>query len=343
MSERAQKGRPDGVRAIDDEMARQAADAIATYETSTAAAREIAQRIRAHGRLLMLGMGASHAVGRMVEPFYRRIGIEAVALPLSEQLSQPLPIEGRAVLLASQSGESAEIVRWLGEAGGECADLFGLTLSPQSFLARRTHSMIGAGGPEIAFAATRSLTLTLAMHMAILAALGHNSAAALERLRAPGRPDVSAGVRHLQDVRTIVTSGRLLTGAAEALALGLTELARMPCFALEGGQLRHGPMEMLGPEVGVALIRCDEPAAGLVAGLAVAAAETGAPVVLFDASGREPPIHPGIVTLAAARAGGLAALFALLPLAQAFMVAFAMSRVEDAGTPVRSSKITRSE
>ncbi len=35
-------------------------------------------------------MGGSHAVGRALEPLYRAHGIDAIALPLSEQLGQPL-------------------------------------------------------------------------------------------------------------------------------------------------------------------------------------------------------------------------------------------------------------
>ena len=67
----------------------------------------------------------------------------------------------------------------------------------------------------------------------------------------------------------------------------------------------------------------------------------GAPVVIFDASGEAPV--PGAVTVAVKPAAGMAATFALLPAAQTLMVAFAAERVENAGTPVRSNKITRSE
>ena len=45
----------------------------------------------------------------------------------------------------------------------------------------------------------------------------------------------------------------------------------------------------------------------------------------------------------AERAAGLAAVFAMLPVAQSLMLAFADARVDNAGTPVRSTKITRSE
>jgi fructoselysine-6-P-deglycase FrlB-like protein len=128
---------------------------------------------------------------------------------------------------------------------------------------------------------------------------------------------------------------------AEAPALGLTELSRRPCFSLEGGQLRHGPMEMLGPTIGVVLFRGKDNTASLVTAMAVSAVETGAPVIVFDASGQEPV--PGTVTLPFKPATGLAAVFAMLPTAQRLMIAFADARVDDAGTPVRSTKITRSE
>ena len=64
-------------------------------------------------------------------------------------------------------------------------------------------------------------------------------------------------------------------------------------------------------------------------------------MVLFDASGLEPVA--GAVNVAFATAAGLAAVFAMLPTAQRLMIGFAAARVADAGTPVRSSKITRIE
>ena len=145
----------------------------------------------------------------------------------------------------------------------------------------------------------------------------------------------------MNGVSAIVTSGRSRHGRAEAIALGLIELARLPVFALAGGQLRHGPMEMLGPSVGVVLFRAREPAAPPVASLAAAAFEAGAKVVVFDASGEAP--LPGVTSVSLPAAGGLPALLALLPNAQRFMLAFAAARVADAGTPRRSAKITRTE
>jgi fructoselysine-6-P-deglycase FrlB-like protein len=336
----AQKPRPSGLLAIDREMARQHQDALASFESNREAAARVAASIRKSGRLVLLGMGASHAVARAVEPLYRAHGIDAIALPLSEQLGQPLPLAGKTVIVTSQSGESAEVLRWFSETNPQ-ADTFGLTLEAGSFLGRTVPCLVGAGGTELAFAATRSLTVTFALHLAILAALGEDPAAALAALKTPETVEIDAALAALGNVATVVTSGRSLQGVAEALALGLTELSRLPCFSLEGGQLRHGPMEMLGPKIGVVLFRGDDPTADLVTAMALSVVETGAPLIVFDASGM-PPIA-GAVTLRFKPASGLAAVFAMLPVAQRLMIAFADSRVENAGTPVRTTKITRSE
>lgn len=335
-----QTTRPQGLLDIDREMARQRTDALASFEAARSGAAAIAASLKRTGSLLLLGMGGSHAVSRAVEPLYRAAGVDAIALPLSEQLGQPLSVQGRTVIVTSQSGESAEVVRWFREAGGT-PDTFGLTLEQGSFLAGAAPSLVGAGGTERAFAATRSLTITFALHMAIFEALGTDVSDALAVLRAPEEPDLAAALAALSGVFTVVTSGRRLQGVAEALALGLTELSRRPCFALEGGQLRHGPMEMLSPEVGVVLFRGRDHTSELVTAMAASIAGTHSPLVVFDASG-EPPVE-GAVTVSFPPADGLAAIFSMLPAAQRLMVAFAEARVPDAGTPVRSSKITRSE
>ncbi|MGV8989140.1 MAG: SIS domain-containing protein [Cypionkella sp.] len=332
--------RPAGLVAIDREMARQTADAIASFEQAKDMAQTVANAIRSTGSLVMLGMGGSHAAARTVEPLYRALGIDALAMPLSEQLGAPLPLAKRCVLVTSQSGESAEVIRWF-DTTERPAHVFGITLEGGSSLARLAPSLVGQGGTEHAFAATRSLTVTLALHLAVLAACGVDAAPALAALASQDEPDVAPALAALSKVRGVVTSGRRLQGLAESLALGLTELSRCPCFSLEGGQLRHGPMEMLGPDLGVILFRGDDPSADLVTAMAQSVAETGSPLVLFDASGL-PPV-PGAVTIPFAKASGLAAAFAILPTAQRLMVGFADARVPDAGTPVRSSKITRVE
>lgn len=332
--------RPEGLLAIDREMARQQDDALASFRSNNDMAARAAASLKRTKKLLLLGMGGSHAVGRAVEPLYRRLGIDAIALPLSEQLGAPLALEGRTVFVTSQSGESAEVLRWFAETGGN-AETFGFTLEENSFLARTAPCLLGQGGTEQAFAATRSLTVSFALHLAIFAALGEDVSQAVEALENPQEPAIDEALATLATVRAVVTSGRRMQGLAETIALGFAELSRIPCFSLEGGQLRHGPMEMLSPDVGVVLFRSDDATVDLVTAMAVSVVEAGAKLVILDASGR--PSVPGAATIVFPPSTGLAAVFAMLPTAQRLMIAFAAARVDNAGTPVRSTKITRSE
>ena len=329
-----------GMQLIANEMARQCQDALASFAGNRARAEEIAEAIRQSGRLLMLGMGGSHAIGRTVEPLYRALGIDAIAVTASEQLLQPLPLAGRTVLLTSQSGGSAEILRWLDENPAH-APVFGLTLEPEAALASRCPSRIGRGGTELAFAATRSLTITLSLHGAILAALGMPADGLHAALNGADTVDPQALVSPLQPVRAIVTTGRRHHGVAEIIALGLTELARMPAYGLEGGQLRHGPMEMLGPEMGVIVFRGSDDRKSLFDSTIRSVAAAGAAVVVLDASGDTP--LPGIPTLTLTASGGIEASLRLLMAAQHVMTAFAAGRVDNPGTPDRSTKVTGSE
>lgn len=331
---------PPGLLAISREMARQSDDALASIAANQPVTTLLANSIRETGKLLLLGMGASHAAGRMVEPLYRALGVDTVALALSEQLGQPLPIAERTVVVTSQSGESAEVIRW-GQAHATGTATFGITLEDGSSLSKLMPCLVGAGGAETAFAATRSLTITLALHAGVLAQLGLDIDAARQFIATPPTADLDDALAALANVRSIVTSGRALQGLAEAIALGLTELSRVPAFSLEGGQLRHGPMEMLGTDVGVVMFRADDATSALVAGLAEATALAGSPTVVFDASGQAD--ISGAVTIRLPRATGLGALFAMLPAAQQFMIGFARTRVSDVGTPLRSQKITRIE
>ena len=194
MSARKAPLKPAGQVAIEQEMARQVQDVLRTVSTVRDAAVAVAAKIRSSRGLLLLGMGASHAAARTVEPIYRDLGIDAIAIPLSEQLTAPLSLADRTVIVTSQSGESAEVVRWLDQVG-QRDGVFAMTLDPHSTLARALPCLIGEGGVEVAFAATRSLTVTLALHLAILAGLGENPGPALEALQSAAGQDPGEAVR----------------------------------------------------------------------------------------------------------------------------------------------------
>src|SRR5262249_2967717 len=142
-------------------------------------------------------------------------------------------------------------------------DVYGLTLEAGSSLGKAVPCLVGHGGTEHAFAATRSLMISLALHLRVMAELGDDPEPVLRALNAPHQPDLRHAVEALRHCRAIVFSGRILRGLAEAAALGLMELGRMPSYALEGGQFRHGPLEILEPSLGVVILRAEEAAASV--------------------------------------------------------------------------------
>lgn len=333
-----------GLLAIRAEMARQHADALASFHDAAPVAQAIAASLRRTGRLILTGMGGSHYMNRVAEVLFRRAGIDAVALAASELLYAPLPDTPSTVLLVSQSGGSAEIVRLL-EQPVRSQERFGLTLDGASPLGTAVPCLVGAGGREKAFAATRSLLVTLALLAAVLKALGCDLADAPAYLAAPQSvPEntLRMAAERLAACPVVALSGRMeFQGIAEAGGLCLMELARIPTVALESGQFRHGPLEMLEPSLGAILLRAPGETAALTARLADTLMTAGIEPVIFDLSGEEPV--DGALTVAFPRLTGVAAAFALLPALQTLLIDVAARRVPDVGLPRRSTKVTDTE
>jgi fructoselysine-6-P-deglycase FrlB-like protein len=328
----------EGLKLINTEMNRQHEDAVTTFAAASGVASQIATSVKRTGRLCLLGMGGSHWVNRSAMFAYRAMGIEVQAEVLSEALFRRLPKTHRTVLLNSQSGNSGEVPVYL-QTTPELEERFGMTLNADSKLATTVPSMVAAGGAEKAFAATRSIYLSHAMHLAVLRALGANTAKAEQAMRIRFDHNVSSLIRQLSEARTVILSGRAeLQGIAESGALCLMELARMPTYALEGGQLRHGPIEMLDKDCGIILLRNGQSEAELASSLAADCLNTGAKVCVLDLS-RCPPID-GVMTLNLGAHDGMAAVFMALPVLQSLLVGIAARKVSDVGIPVRSSKVT---
>jgi fructoselysine-6-P-deglycase FrlB-like protein len=321
------------------EMARQRADALASMLAGPVAA-EIATHARRTGRLMLYGMGGSHHVNRAVEPLYRDAGLECLAMPASEALMSPPPPAARVALFVSQSGESGEIVDLLARPAGEdwrC----GMTLDPGSTLARSVRSaIIGHGGAETAFAATRSILVTLAMHAAILEALGSDQAALRAVLETENPVDIAAVDAALAPCDVVVFAGRhVMQGIAASGALSMMELCRIPTIGFEAGQFRHGPFEFLRPGVGVILLRGAGPDRDHIPPIAAATVAAGCQTVVIDASGTD--MTGDCIRLPLRANAGLAAAADMLLCFQRLNIAVARRRVQGGiGTPLRTSKVT---
>jgi len=329
-----------GLELLTSEMSRQYADARDTLASCEAAATAAALPITAGRRLVLLGMGGSHWVNRICEPHYRAAGIDATAQVLSEYMRAPLPGDP-LLLLTSQSGNSGEVVRFL--SGRDDRTIIGLTLAPRSRLARVGLPLVGSGGVEQAYAATRSLLVTIALHAAILRALGQPLDPLETALSTPlCAKDTGAAIDALAGAGNAVFVARgSLQGVADAAALSLMELARIPVLALEAGQFRHGPFEMVTARTSVVFLRGTGSEADNIEGLASELVGHGLRPLVFDQSGL--PAIAGCITVGLPAASGLAAAVNGLVAMQQVVVAAADRMVPDVGTPLRSTKVTSGE
>jgi fructoselysine-6-P-deglycase FrlB-like protein len=328
-----------GLELIGHEMSRQHADALASLEVNQTIARQIAEKLKQTNRLVLLGMGGSHFANHSAEVEYKKLGLDATALLISEMLYYPLPDAKRVTLISSQSGESGEIVQYL-KKPSDLEERFGLTLNAESSLAKTLPSLVGVGGPELGFAATRSVSISLALHAALLEALGASQDAVRTVLKNSPTVDVGKAVETLSSVETIAFVGRgTLQGVAEMGALAMTELARVTAIAYEGGAFRHGPLESLRPNLGAVFFRTSDVTAQHTKELVEICLQAGMKPVVFDTSG-EADI-PDAVTIRFPKLTGLAASLAVLQPLQTLVLTLAGQRVKNVGEPVRSSKVTR--
>jgi fructoselysine-6-P-deglycase FrlB-like protein len=329
-----------GLDAMVAEMARQRSDALATLDDPGSAADAIAASARRTGTLLLYAMGGSQHVNRIVAPLYRSLGLDARTMIASAALMAQLPDRARTGLFLSQSGESGEIRALLARPAG-AEERFGLTLEPASTLARAVRgAIIAHGGTERAFAATRSIVLSLAMHGAVLERLGELQPGLRKVLARAGAADMREAAAVLAGCDAYVVAGwHAMHGTAESAALSLMELARLPAIGFEGGQFRHGPFELLRPGIGVILLRSAGPDAALVPPTAAAVARTGATLVVVDASDAAPVAEGVRVPLAPG--AGLAAATDMVLAFQDLNIAMARATIpQGIGTPRYTTKVT---
>jgi glucosamine--fructose-6-phosphate aminotransferase (isomerizing) len=214
-------------------------------------------------RVVLTGMGSSH---HGLVPLHLRLveaGLAPVTVESSELLhyQQALLAEGTLLLLLSQSGRSAEILRLLETVRGRGVVTLALTNTADSPLAREaTATVLTRAGEE----ATVSCKTYLAAQMA-LAWLGEvlasgDVAAARAALQAsiPGvasyleawRSHVEWLADRLEGVRAVYYTGRGPSLAA-ACSAGLVtkESTHRPSEGMSSAAFRHGPMDMLDGDV----------------------------------------------------------------------------------------------
>jgi glucosamine--fructose-6-phosphate aminotransferase (isomerizing) len=224
----------------------------------------IAHRLADGGyqRVVLSGMGSSH---HGLHPIHLRLvgdGIPAVMVESSELLhyQRRLLEEHTLLVLVSQSGRSAEILRLLEQTRGRL-EILGVTNTADSPLAREaTAVVLTHAGEEATVACKTHLAAQMALAWLGTLLLG----ADLEGARAE-LAGVVSGVRgYLKEWRTHVTElARLIDGvrvvyfagrgpslgAACTAGLITKEATHLPSEGLGSAAFRHGPMEILDDTV----------------------------------------------------------------------------------------------
>ena len=226
---------------------------------------DVARRVRRGdlGRIVLTGMGSSH-LG--LGPLHLRL-VEAGLTPASVESSELLYYQERLLgpetllVLVSQSGRSAEIVRLLEAVRGRRVSTLAVTNTASSPLAREaTATLLTYAGDE----ATVSCKTYLAAQMA-LAFLGevlgggdHEAARNALAGTAPGTAAYLASWRdhvhwlagRLEGVRAVYYAGRGPSiAAATSAGLITKESTHRPSEGMTSAAFRHGPTEMLDPAV----------------------------------------------------------------------------------------------
>ncbi len=236
-------------------------------------------RLRGVGRVVIVGCGTSyHAglAGRVALEQWARIPVE-VDLASEFRYRTPLLGDDTLVIGITQSGETADTLAAM-RLARECgASALALTNVPGSQVTQEAHGVLFTrAGIEIGVAATKTFVAQVAalygfaLRMAQLR--GTLSAGRLERLREelgllPSRVDgvlasVGLPVRQLAErlagCEFFLFLGRL-SGLPVAMegALKLKEISYIPSDAYAAGEMKHGPIALLGAQTPVVCVATD--------------------------------------------------------------------------------------
>jgi glucosamine--fructose-6-phosphate aminotransferase (isomerizing) len=224
----------------------------------------LAQQVRGgrYQRLVLTGMGSScHGL----HPLHLRLveaGVPAIMVDSSELLhyQSRLLDERTLLILVSQSGRSAEILRLLEKTKGQL-ETIAVTNSPDGPLARDASAiLLTHAGEEATVACKSHLATQMALAWLGTHILGGDRESARDRLAVTvpatrayleaWRSHVTELARLLEGVRVVYYVGRGPSlGAALSAGLITKESTHLPSEGLGSAAFRHGPMEMVDDTV----------------------------------------------------------------------------------------------
>jgi glutamine---fructose-6-phosphate transaminase (isomerizing) len=292
---------PDAVRA--------AAAGLADQTAGLEALKGAAARARS---IVFTGMGGSYDVCHVPVTLLAEAGVAAVMVDGAELLHFRRPIlrGGSLLVAASQSGESAELVRLLEAAvwADGRPTIVTVTNGSENSLARASDVAFDTRAGQEAGPSTKTFAAALVVLAAVARVLSGEAAAeaaaavaaeaevaadALQTLLDRGDELRTKAAAWLGERSMLAVLGRGTARAcAEMAALLVKEAAGFPAESLEAGQFRHGPLELAGPDLAAAVVATEPVTRDLDFKLAADLERAGASVMVLGGGSGTPAVNP---------------------------------------------------
>jgi glucosamine--fructose-6-phosphate aminotransferase (isomerizing) len=322
--------------------------------------RHLAKLAREASTIVLTGMGSSYDALYPTVAGLATCGRPAVMVDAAELVHFRAGIlDDRALVVAvSQSGESAELVRLVGdlERSRSRARLVSVTNDLANALAARADVALDTCAGREAGPSTMTFSASLVVLAAASAVLAGDSVEdAVSSVRAESGRAASAGERLLRDPglpgelesrlgrAVVVLLGRgPARAAAEMGSLTLKEAAGVPAESLQTAQFRHGPLELAGPDLAAIVLATEAETRSLdhARHAAEELIEAGSAVLVVgpDTEGPSRATRLGVGSLHRL----LAPAVSVVP-AQLLAWRLALTRGRDPGIYTRASKVTTRE
>ncbi len=268
---------------------------------------QIQQASQNYQTIVLTGMGASFNALYPTWFYLHQQGIPAVHIEASELIhySDALLKQRCLLVVVSQSGTSVEIGRIIErvQASGSQPFIISVTTEPDNNLAENSHlQLCTQAGAEVGVA-TKTYTGTLLLlnwlGRAISGQLQPQDYIAVEAVASASESIlknwqnwIEAAYQQIQGTTYVALIGRgpSLTSALNG-GLILKEVVRLPAEGFSGGRFRHGPMELLSPQVGCIVFTTPGQTLDLSQRLAVDIAKRGGQLVTIGQQITDAPPH----------------------------------------------------
>ena len=216
-------------------------------------------------RIVIIACGTSYHAGlfgRYAIEHFARIPVE-VEIASEFRYTDPIIDCGDLVIAITQSGETADTLAAIREAGSKDSQKLGITNVLGSSITRECQCILTRAGPEIGVAATKSFTSQLAVLLLSAVQLGRARgvlSAADENDFVYELKQMSANIRRVLNCAPSIRECAILFADAEQFlfmgrganypialegALKLKEISYIPAEGFPAGELKHGPLALI--------------------------------------------------------------------------------------------------